>query len=263
MSGIFPHGYALLIGVGESAYPKWSLPVTVNDMQALRAVLTDPVMCGYPDDGAHIRLLHDNGATKQTILDSLNWLAEQTAADDEAIAIVFYSGHGGLDTKTGSYYLLPHDVNPAKVSSSALSAETFTKALRTIEAKRLLVFMDCCHAAGMATAKDAPDLMLPPDYSQEAIPKGLVEELKQGEGRAVFSSSTSAQRSWVRSDGKMSIYTYHLIEALYGAGNRMGDTAVRLSNLMNHLGKSVQESALKECKAEQTPFFDTATEDFP
>lgn len=263
MSGTFSHGYALLIGVGESSYPKWSLPVTVKDMQELRAVLTDPVMCGYPDDNAHICLLHDKGATKQAILDGLKWLAEQSAADDEAMAIVFYSGHGALDKKTGSYYLLPHDVNPSEVTSSALSAETFTKALRSIKARRLLVFMDCCHAAGMATAKDAPVLKLPPDYSQEAMPKGLSEELKQGEGRAIFSSSTNVQLSWIRPDGKLSIYTYHLIEALHGDGNRPGDTVVRLSNLMNHLGKSVQKSACDAWEAEQTPFFDTATEDFP
>ena len=32
---------------------------------------------------------------------------------------------------------------------------------------------------------------------------------------------------------------------------------------MNHLGKTVPESAQKLCQARQTPFFDTATEDFP
>ena len=37
---------------------------------------------------------------------------------------------------------------------------------------------------------------------------------------------------------------------------------VRVSNLMNRLGKAVPESARKLCQAEQTPFFDTATEDF-
>ncbi len=60
----------------------------------------------------------------------------------------------------------------------------------------------------------------------------------------------------------MSIYTYHLIEALQGAGNQPGDTMVRVSNLMNHLGKAVPVSARTLCHAEQTPFFDTATEDF-
>ncbi len=41
MSDLFTHGYALLIGVGNTANPRWSLPVTVKDAQALKAVLTD------------------------------------------------------------------------------------------------------------------------------------------------------------------------------------------------------------------------------
>lgn len=67
----FPHGYALLIGTGASTYPKWSLPVTVQDMHALAAVLTDPHLCGYASDADHLRLIHDASATKQAILDGL------------------------------------------------------------------------------------------------------------------------------------------------------------------------------------------------
>lgn len=261
MSETFDHGYALLIGVGQSAYPKWSLPVTVKDVQALRAILTDPALCGYPDDDAHIRLLHDADATQQAILDGLAWLAGQVAADPDATAVVFYSGHGWLDNSTGRYYLLPHDVEPFDLAASALPATMFTDALRQVQSRRLLVFVDSCHAAGMATAKDADTLKLPAGFSQVALPKGLVEELKQGAGRAVFTSSLGEQRSWVRLDGTLSLYTFHLIEALQGAGNQPGDTTVRVSNLMAHLGKAVPASAQAMGK-EQTPFFDTATEDF-
>jgi hypothetical protein len=35
MPNAFTQGYALLVGVGESAYPAWSLPVTVKDIQAI------------------------------------------------------------------------------------------------------------------------------------------------------------------------------------------------------------------------------------
>jgi hypothetical protein len=61
----------------------------------------------------------------------------------------------------------------------------------------------------------------------------------------------------------MSIYTYHLIEALQGAGSQPGDTEVRLSNLQNYVGKRVPASAQEQIGAEQTPFFDIVAEDFP
>ncbi|NEQ66871.1 MAG: caspase family protein [Symploca sp. SIO2D2] len=272
------HNYALLIGVGESAYPQWSLSVTVKDTLALKSLLTDPNLCGYSDDEQHLRLLNDAIATKESILSNLNWLQQQAAADSEAIVFVYYSGHGWLDNATGKYYLIPHDVEPFDIPNSALPADTFTEALRQIPAQRLLVIIDSCHAAGMATAKNTPvetrqqpyghpsagaSLRLPNNFLPTALPKELIDKLKQGTGRAVFTSSTGEQQSWVRPDGKMSIYTFHFLEALQGAGNQPGDQVVTVSNLMNYVGKTVPDSAKQLCQAEQTPFFDFATEDFP
>lgn len=166
----FAHGYALLMGVGRCAYAPWSLPVTVKDMQALQAVLTDPGLCGYPAD--QVRLLHDEGATRQAILDGLAWLAAQAAADPDATAVLFYSGHVWQEERTGRYYLIPHDVAPFDLVSSALAAEEFTAALRQVQPRRLLVFLDCCHAGGMATAKaGAHDRApLPPGLAPAAPP---------------------------------------------------------------------------------------------
>jgi len=263
MSQAFAHGYALLVGVGASSYPKWSLPVTVKDVQVIHAILTDSNLCAYPNDNQHVRLLHDSGATRDAILDGLSWLKAQADADTEATVLIYYSGHGGLSQTSDQYYLLPHDVKPSDISGSALAATTLIANLREIMARRLLVFIDSCYAEGMATAKDTSVLELSRDFVEAALPKSLVDDLKQGEGRAVFTSSRGKQRSWIRPDGTMSIYTYHLIEALQGAGNHPGDTVVRLSNLMNHLSQAVPVNARNLCQAEQTPFFDTATEDFP
>lgn len=263
MSETFTHGYALLIGVGESAYPKWSLPVTVKDIQALQSLLTNPNLCAYPNNEQHIRLLHDASATRHAILDGLAWLKTQAAADPEATVIVYYSGHGWLNKSTNHYYLIPHDIEPFDISHSALSALDFTDALRQIHSQRLLVIIDSCHAEGMATAKNQQAVIkFPPSFVETALPKSLIDDLKQGKGISVFTSSRGEQSSWIRPDGGMSIYTYHLIEALQGAGNLPGDKVVRLSNLMNHLGKAVPESVRTLCQAEQIPFFNTATEDF-
>jgi hypothetical protein len=262
MASQFTHGYALLIGVGTSTVPEFSLPVTVNDVKALHSILINADFCAYLNNKEHIRILHDATATRSAMLDGLAWLGAQVAADRESTAIVYYSGHGWLEQSAGEYYLIPHDITPVDFRASALSARDFINELRSVTARRLLVFIDSCHAEGMATAKDT-HLKLPSGFVQMAIPKGVTNNLKQGEGRAVFTSSRGDQQSWVRSDGTLSIYTYHLLEALQGAGNQPGDTLVRVSNLMNHLGKAVPTSARELCHAEQVPFFDTATEDFP
>lgn len=257
MSDLFTHGYALLIGVGNTVAPGWSLPVTVKDAQALKSVLTDANLCAYPNDKDHIRLLHNQGATRSAIVDGLDWLKECADADPDATIVIYYSGHGMVELDSSAYYLFQHDCDPEAIPDTALSAQTLSEKLGKINAKRLWVIIDSCHAEGMASAKD-----MPTDFVPTALPKGVVNALKQGEGRAVFTSSRGNQSSFVRPDETLSLYTYHLIEALKGAANRPGDRLITLSNIMTHLGKTVEESARK-LQEKQTPFFDTATEDFP
>lgn len=263
MTEQFIHGYALLIGVGQTEYQKWSLPVTVKDTTALLSILTDSNLCAYPNDDQHIRLLTDSGATKNAILDGLTWLQEQATRDDEATVVIFYAGHGWRDWVAGDYYLIQHDTQPEDIQGTALSAKEFTEALHQIQAQRLLVIFDCCHAAGMATSRDVPSFRLPRDIEIAAIPRNIIDTLKQGSGRAVFTSCRDNQLSYERPDGKNGVYTYHLLEALQGAGNQPGDRMVRLSNLMNYVGQKVPETVWKIANAEQIPFFDTTTEDFP
>jgi len=259
MSELFTHGYALLIGVGNTVEPGYSLSVTVKDAQALKAVLTDANFCAYPNSPDRVRLLQNEGATRSDILDGLDWLKGCAEADPNATIVIYYSGHGMSDGASNAYYLLQHDFNRQAIPETALSAETLTEKLRKIEAKRLWVIIDSCHAEGMATAKND----LPADFLPTALPKGVIDALNQGEGRAVFTSSRGNQRSYVRPDGILSVYTYHLIEALKGGANQPDDRLVRISNVMTHLGKTVSESARNFWDEEQTPFFDAATEDFP
>jgi uncharacterized caspase-like protein len=210
--------------------------------------------------------LNDKKATRCAILDGLSWLKTKTEADSEATALVYYSGHGWLETSNNHYYLLQHDIDPLDIPVSALSSEDFTNALRQIQSDRLLVVLDCCHAAGMATSKEGEAVAppkLPPGFAEvpPSESKGLIDALKQGKGRVVFTSSRGEQKSWIK-DQSNSIYTYHFLEALQGADNKPGDSEVRVSNLMHYLGKAVPESAKKLHNAEQNPWFDMGTEDF-
>ncbi|MEB3215746.1 MAG: HEAT repeat domain-containing protein, partial [Nostocales cyanobacterium 94392] len=257
------HNYALLIGVGECEETKLSLPVTVKDIQALKSLLTDSNLCGYIDN--NIRLLYNETATKEKILENLTWLKQQAENDPEATILIYYSGHGCLDN-SGNYYLIPHETDRADIPDTALSAETLNQALQEIPAQRLLVIIDSCHAQGMATSKDDAGnnkrSAIPKVFTQSALPKTIIDNLK-GTGRVVFTSSTGTQSSWIRSDDTMSIYTYHFLEALQGAGNQPGDKVVKVSHLMNYLSETVPITVQKEYNKEQTPFFDFATEDFP
>ena len=144
-------GYALLIGVGQAAVRK---VVTPSDREGRPG---DPGRADRPEPLRLSRrpchLLHDRQATRDAILEGLDWLAQQVAAEPHATAVVYFSGHGWLKKRTSRYFLIPHDVDPLDIPGSAIPAAEFIKALRRIKAERLLAIMDCCHAEGMATAK--------------------------------------------------------------------------------------------------------------
>jgi esterase/lipase superfamily enzyme len=285
MANSFDRGYALLIGVGECAYSKWSLPVTVKDVTAVKQILVDPNLCGYPDNDGHIRLLCNEKATRQSILDGLQWLREVADRDPEATIVIYYSGHGWLNPASGSYYLIPHDVDTMDFSASIVAGADFTKAIRSINSQKLLVILDCCHAEGVASGKgnaiesplpsgiefklpdganfkppssvefklpDGLNFKLPPGFEPQSA-KGQFSTLAEGRGVAILSSSDSNQISWIRKDQTLSVFTYHLIKALQGAGNQEGDRSVTVMNLIEYLGKTVSATAKSEHQADQNP----------
>jgi hypothetical protein len=109
MSNEFNHGYALLIGVNENHVSSWALPDVVKDIKALTGVLTHPQRCAYPKD--NVKPITGKDATRQNILNGLEWLREciQADASHNATAIIYYTGHGWRDESVvpPDYYSAP------------------------------------------------------------------------------------------------------------------------------------------------------------
>jgi len=263
MSKQFTHGWALLIGVDQNQTAKWALPDVAKDVAALQKVLVHPARCAYPPE--HVQVLTGADATRQGILDGLDWLSERLQGDAEATAVIYYTGHGWRDASThpSDFYLIPYDVKASGVQARALRAADFAAGIAGMQPRRLLVILDCCHAAGMNVkdvsllppgcvgAAAAPPLFMPGG----AGAKGL-ETLAVGRGRAVLSSSTGEQSSYIRQDRQMSIFTYHLIKALTGhAQPAEGAREVLVSDVMSYVTRRVPESARADhgADAAQTP----------
>jgi hypothetical protein len=271
MSHTFAHGYALLIGVDENCATGYALPDVAKDIRALAEVLAHPQRCAYSND--NVKMLTGQEATRQGIVGGLGWLRECIEADASAnaTAIVYYSGHGIRKGSGESHqsYLVPYDFDAGMIELSALRATDFSRAVSALNPQRLLVVLDCCHAGGMGVKGMLP---LPAGYTEAAIAPSLLmegeavfvgpktrgakgmEALAQGTGRAVLSSSTGKQLSYIRKDEQMSIFTYHLIEAFTGhAQPQEGATEVLVSDIMSHVWRRVPESAKSDWNKDQTP----------
>jgi hypothetical protein len=261
MSQSFEHGYALLIAVDENSVPTAARPNIANDVAALHEVLTHPQRCGYVAE--HVKLITGQNSTREGIMRGLDWLQEQLKQDasGNATVVIYYTGHGHVED--GSYYFLPYDVNLNRIRTSAIHAEDFAADIAALKPQRLLVMLDCCYAAGMGVKEVSPihSTAMPvalfmqgeKALSHQAGAKGL-EALAQVAGRAVLSSSQADQKSWMRKDGRMSIFTYHVIEALTGhAQPAQGAREVLVSDVMSHVYRCVPQSALADCGAVQQP----------
>ena len=259
MANGFQNGYALLIGVGECKNANLSLPTTVIDTQRIRSVLIDPDSCAYPADKDHIRVLTNKKATGEGILKGLKWLQKRAKENSDATILVYYSGHGWLDFN-GNFYLLPHDTNLEQQPPLALSGEEFSQELDKIKTDRLLAVIDCCYAGGVGVAK-GPSLKRPRNRGSSGA-KFFEQRFAQSGGKMIFTSSQENERSLLR-DEQSSIYTYHFIEALKGAGNQEGDREVRVSDVMNYVSEKVPETARKLHQQRQTPYFQLRGNNFP
>jgi len=258
----FSNGYALLIGVNENLIPNYALPTVARDAAALHKVLIHPERCAYPAE--NVRLLTGSDASRAGIRAGLAWLKDRIAGDrsDNATAVLYYSGHGVLNQEDKSYYFLPYDLR-APIVDSLLRAEDMAAEIELVRPRRLLVILDCCHAGGMGIKGDGAFMGTGLARSAAPAEARSVVALMRGQGRAVLSSSTAAESSYVRSDRRMSIFTYHLIEALTGHAQPEGATDVLVSDVMSYVSRQVPRSAREEYNVSQTPVYQVSGENFP
>ncbi len=224
---------ALVVGVGNYANYE-DLPETIRDAENLTHVLVDPARCGYPR--SHVRLLTGEAASRGNILEGLNALAEQASYD--ATTLVYFSGHGGyISGYPQTIYLCPNEADPHDLAGTAISNEAFSAALATIQTPRLVVILDACHASGAASFKGAET---PLQWVGEVGKGFALSQLRQGSGRIIFASSRREQRSWTYPSGRMSLFTYYLLEGLNGRAQSHGDGLIRVFDLFDYVSNMVR-----------------------
>src|SRR5262249_55500024 len=156
--------------------------------------------CAYPKE--QVRVLTGEGAQRDNIVSTLDWLARSAGQDDTAL--VYFSGHG---TENPDFYLVPYGFDWQNLTGTAVSGVEFTKLLRKIRAQKLLVLLDCCHAGGQAEAKS---------FIKSPMPSAAFEELARSGGRVVIASSRKDEVSWT--GDPYSQFTMAILEALAGFG---------------------------------------------
>jgi len=228
---IKPKLYILAVGVSKYDDPDNRLTYPAKDARDFVAALLVQKGGLYRD--VEIKLLTDADATKDNILDGLDWVQKQTTSKD--VAVVFLSGHGLNDTN-GIYYYLPVNFTPERIKSRGLPFSDIKTTLEAIAGKALF-FVDTCHSgnvlgagAGTKARGSLPDIT------------GLVNELSSAEnGVVVFASSTGKQVSLENETWNNGAFTKALVEGLTGKADYNGKGRITINMLDLYLSERVKE----------------------
>lgn len=221
----FTQGHAVLVGVGAD------LPVTVQDATVIAGLLRDPARCAFPNEQVH--LLTEATANRALVLSSLDLLAQSIGPD--STVIVYFSGHSYRVQSPGqpeTFYLLSHGYDVDDLPNTAVSGAELTGRLHAIQAKKLVVLLDCCHAGGVAQPK-APGVAL----TKSPLPLQAEAVLAEGSGRVILASSRGDELSYTGTP--YSQFTQALLEGLAGAGAAEKDGYARVLDVALYVGHMV------------------------
>ncbi|MDY7076322.1 MAG: caspase family protein [Chloroflexota bacterium] len=243
MSGLFAHGYALLIGIGAYRHLR-RLDKPATDARDLYDALVNSDGCGYPP--AQIASLLNEQATKGAISDKLDWLARRAGPDDTVL--IFFSGHGAQ--RIGGFepgeYLCPVEADWYNLRASAISNDELTRALRAIRARKAAVFLDACHSGGVGEPRDA-SIQVKAGLSEQTY-----DQLSAGEGRVVIASCRPGEDSWELEGMRNGLFTHHLLKGLRGEGMKVEGETIDVLDLFRYLSQAVPADA-QTAGVAQTP----------
>ncbi len=248
-----PKLYVLAVGVGK--YPKEEMRLLYPAKDAQDFARTMEQQRGGLYREVEARILVDDQATREKILEGFDWIRKETTAND--VAMIFLAGHGLTDNRSGTYYYMPVDADPEKLMGTGIPAHYLQDTVASLEGK-VLLFVDACYSANILKGQKTRGL--PAAVTSDLV--GLVNDLTKAENGAVlFASSSRTQQSLEREEWQNGAFTKALLEGLSGGEDyeKQGKITVNMLNLY------ISETVKKLTRGDQTPIMSKPAEmgDFP
>ncbi|QTA78795.1 Caspase-like domain-containing protein [Desulfonema limicola] len=132
--------YALLIGINK--YETWpELKNAVNDVSELKNILISKY--GFLPE--NVKLKTDSQATWASLVEQMKNMAEKLGDSDNLL--IYFAGHGQLDSLTGDGYWIPTDGSPDDQSTWITNSSIkLILGSNTVKARNILVIADSCYS---------------------------------------------------------------------------------------------------------------------
>ena len=144
-----PKLYVLAVGVSKYQLPELQLKFAARDAQDFTAVLKKQQGALYRE--VEIKLLTDAAATRDEVVDGLDWLQKQVTGRD--VGMLFLAGHG-VNDPNGIYYFLPANADVDKLKRTGVPFSDIKNTLGSLAGKSLF-FVDTCHSGDVMGGRRA------------------------------------------------------------------------------------------------------------
>lgn len=201
--------FAVVIGHNRGDVDEAELRFAERDASRLADVLVR--LGGVPPENL-VTLLSPDADGVQRVLESVNQrIAAETAAGDESLLFVYYSGHA--------------DAFAMHLGGTQLRFDAVKGTLQRSEAEVRVLVIDACRSGGVTRVKG----MDPAEPFQIDV-----EDKLSGEGLAIITSAASGEDAQESERLQGSFFTHHLIAAMLGAADATGDRRVTLSEAYDY-----------------------------
>lgn len=230
--------WAMIVGISEFKDPKINLRYAAKDAKDFYDFLVNEK--NFAAD--HVQLLTNEKATRANILSLLGskWLPRLAESDD--LVIIYFSSHGSpsnLDIG-GVNYLVAYDTDPTDLYATGIAMQDLARIIKgRVHSDRIMLVLDACHS-GVAAPSSGKGIVRTGNVD--------VDQVVQGTGQLVISSSTPDQRSWESDRYQGSVFTKYLIEGL-----RKDGRMTKLGDAYQYLETEVKREVLRDRGLLQTP----------
>ncbi len=258
VSNVNPNMYIVSIGINKYKGEKIQLNYASTDAESFGAALNASAKKLLNTDGKE----HVKNYVFSTETNNTNWPAkaairkklEEIAliANPEDIMVIFFAGHGVLQSGQKNFYLLTAEATGFEMSGVekevAISTDELNTWMQNIKANKQLLILDACNS-GQAVS-DLQELIAKRDVPADQV--RALENLKDKNGTFILSASASGQSAYETSQFGQGLLTYSLLSGIKNQDGLKENKYIDVTRWFNNASDNVRAMA-KEIGGRQEP----------
>ncbi len=222
--------WAVVVGVAD--YPHFpKLTYTLNDAREVYKFFRSTQGGAIPTE--RIRLLLDEQATRQSILDTLNAVFQRAGEND--LILFYFAGHG----EEGSF--LPYDYNEKTDENRLFHSEVLNE-FKDSPAKFKLCIADACHSGSFKDAIDGSVATAKPkDRTTREEIKNYYSSFENVRGGLAFIASSAAEEASLEASKLgQGVFSYFFRLGLSGKADTDENGIITITELYSYIHDHVQ-----------------------